>query len=141
MKATLIVLSALMLLAFLPLHAKSKPPKAATPDPNYIAALAAADHFLHAWQTQDHETGLFMLTDAAKRHTSEDLLQEFFSPGGATWHAYEIGQGKRLKSGRYAFPVTLLVAAPGKERKPSRRWSQIMVIRTSKDDWAIDKLP
>ena len=133
------VLSALLLLS-LPLHAKPRP-KAAAQDPNYISALAAADHFLHAWQTQDRETGLIMLTDAAKHQISEDHLQAFFSPGIATRQAYEIGHGKQLRPGRYAFPVTLLLAAPGKERNPNRRFSQIIVIRTSKEDWAIDKLP
>src|ERR1700687_490640 len=99
-------LSAVVLFASLPLQAKPKPSKAAAPDPNYVAALAAADHFLHAWQMQDHETGLFMLTDSAKRHTSEEHLQEFFSPGTAAEQAYEIGRGARLKPGRYSFPVT-----------------------------------
>ena len=136
-------LSALLLFASLPLQAKAKPKpsKASAPDPNYVAALAAADHFLHAWQTQDHETGLVMLTDSAKRHTSDEHLQDFFSRGNATAQAYEIGRGTRLKPGRYSFPVTLVVATAGKERAPSRRFSQIIVIRTSKEDWAVDKLP
>ena len=141
MKMMVAAVSAWLLLAALPLQAKAKPKpqKAASPDPSYIAALATVDHFLHAWQVQDHETGLLMLTDAAKRHTSEEHLQEFFSPGSATQQAYEIGHGTRLKLGRYSFPVTLVVAGPGRDL--SRRFSQIIVIRTSKEDWAVDKLP
>ena len=135
------VLTAFLLFASLPLQAKPKPSKAAAPDRNYVAALAAADHFLHAWQMEDHEAGLFMLTDSAKRHTADDRLQDFFSRGTATEQAYEIGHGTRLKPGRYSFPVTLVVATTGKERAPSRRFSQIIVTRTSKEDWAVDKLP
>jgi hypothetical protein len=143
LKRMLAAVSALLLLAALPLQAKTKPKpsKAAAPDPNYVAALATADHFLHAWQMQDHEAGLVMLTDSAKRQNSDEHLQNYFSRGSATEQAYEVGHGTRLKAGRYAFPVTLVVATTGKERAPSRRFSQIIVIRTSKEDWAVDKLP
>src|SRR5713226_7089281 len=108
-------------------------------DRGYIAALAAANRFLQAWQNQDHETGLLMLTDTAKHHTSEDRLQEFFSPGPATQQAFEISRGKKLKPGRYTFPVALFeIREDQKWIRP--RFSQIIVIRTGKDDWAIDKL-
>jgi hypothetical protein len=30
---------------------------------------------------------------------------------------------------------------PGKSRKPRPRFSDVVVVRTGKDDWAIDKLP
>lgn len=109
-------------------------PKAATVDNDYVPALATADRFLHAWQTQDQESGLMMLTDAAKEHSSEDKLQQFFSPGENA--AYQISAGRKLKPGRYAFPVALLEDS-GKMR---RRFSEIVVIRTGKD-WAVDQLP
>jgi hypothetical protein len=120
------------------LAAKTKP--APQVDPDYIAALAAANRFLHAWQTQDQETGLLMLTDAAKRATTETRLVAFFAPGSGVEQGYEISHGRKLKAGRYIFPVVLLVR--GSDHKPKRpRLSQIIVIRTSKDDWAVDKLP
>ena len=50
-------------------------------DPGYISALSAANRFLQAWQNQDHETGLLMLTDDAKQHSSEEGLEAFFSSG------------------------------------------------------------
>ena len=109
-------------------------PKAATVDNDYVPALATADRFLHAWQTQDQEDGLMMLTDAAKRHWSEERLLEFFSPGEHV--AYQISAGKRLKAGCYAFPVALLVGAD----KVRRRFSEIVVLRTGRD-WAVDQLP
>jgi hypothetical protein len=110
-------------------------------DPNYVFALAAANRFLRAWQTQDHETGLIMLTDAAKHHSSEDRLHTFFSSESAAQPAFEINRGKKLKAGRYSFPVVLfdVASAPRKSHYPRR--SQIVVVKTGKDDWAIDKLP
>ena len=74
-------------------------------DRGYISALAAANRFLQAWQNQDHETGLLMLTDDAKQHSSEERMEAFFSSGADA--AYEIARGKKMKAGRYAFPVTL----------------------------------
>ncbi len=122
------------------LSAKAKSSASTAADSDYVSALAAANRFLYAWQTQDHETGLLMLTDAAKHQTSEDRLQEFFSPGPGTQHAFEISQGKKLKAGRYTFPVALFGIRED-QRWIHPRFSQIIVIRTGKDDWAIDKLP
>ncbi len=112
-----------------------------TGDPNYVFALAAANRFLRAWQTQDHETGLVMLTDAAKHHTSEDRLQTFFSSESAAQPAFEINRGKKLKAGRYSFPVVLFDVASASRKSHYPRHSQIVVVKTGKDDWAIDKLP
>ncbi len=126
------------LLLSLPLPAKTKP-SASTADRDYISALAAANQFLHAWQAQDHEVGLLMLTDAAKQHTSEDRLQNFFSPASGTQQAFEIGRGKKLKPGRYSFPVALMETSPG--HAVHRRFSHITVTRAGKEDWAVDKLP
>lgn len=128
------------LLLLLPAAAKSKGAPTA-PDPEYVSALATANRFLHAWQSQDHETGLLMPTDTAKRHTSEDHLDAFFSPGESVAEGFEITRGKKLKAGRYVFPVALWQTGPGKNRKPRPRFSEIIVVRTGKDDWAIDKLP
>jgi hypothetical protein len=107
-------------------------------DPDYVSALAASNRFLHAWQTQDHETGVVMLTDVAKRHTSVDHLETFFSSEPAAQPAFEINRGKKLKAGRYAFPVVLFDVVSGARQS---RHSRIIVVRTGKDDWAIDKLP
>ena len=112
-----------------------------TADPNYVFALAAANRFLRAWQTQDHETGLVMLTDAAKHHTSEDRLQTFFSSESTAQPAFEINRGKKLKAGRYSFPVVLFDVASTSRKSQYPRHSQIVVVKTGKDDWAIDKLP
>src|SRR5262249_30377015 len=107
---------------------------------DYVAALALANRFLSAWQNQDEETGLLMLTQEAKRHSSEDRLQDFFVPEAATRRSYEIARGRRVRAGLYSFSVTLL-EANSQRHGIQPRYSQIVVVRTGKDDWAIDKLP
>jgi hypothetical protein len=114
-------------------------PKAATVDSDYVPALAAADRFLHAWQTQNQEDGLTMLTDAAKQHWSEERLQEFFSPGENA--AYQISGGKKLKAGRYAFSVALLETSNAVKGRLRKRFSEIIVTRAGRQEWVVDKLP
>jgi hypothetical protein len=63
-------------------------------------------------------------------------LQDFFSPGPQA--AYEIAHGKRLGAAQYVFPAVLF----GFSGAPSRpRYCKIIVIRTGKEDWAVDRLP
>jgi hypothetical protein len=109
------------------------------PDPEYTPALAAANRFLQAWQNQDHETGLLMLTDVAKQNSSEDRLEIFFSSGHDA--AYEIARGRKLKDGRYAFPVALFASRSDPNKSSRRQRSEIVVVRAGKGEWAIDKLP
>jgi len=131
----------------LPVFAKKKntplpdsPHAATATDNDYVAALSAADRFLQAWQTQDHEAGLLLLTDSAKHVTSEDQLEKMLSPGTSTPRGYQIARGKKLSAGRYSFPVTLYEVT-GPHKPPHIHNSQIIVVHTGKDDWAIDKLP
>jgi hypothetical protein len=107
-----------------------------TADPLYGSALAAANRFLHAWQTEDHETGIMMLSDSARQNVSPDRLQTFFSPGPDA--AYEIAHGKRVNSAAYEFPVVLF----GASSAPSHpHVCSMIVTRSGKNEWAIDKIP
>jgi|SRR5579864_5135528 len=108
---------------------------AAYRDPAYGAALAAANRFLHAWQTQDHETGIMMLSDSAREHASRDQLQEFFSSGPEA--AFEIQRGKRLNADEYSFPVVLFNLSSS----PRPHICRIVIVKAGKDDWAVDRLP
>ena len=108
-------------------------------EPVYISALAAANRFLQAWKNQDHETGLLMLTDAAKQQSSEDRLESFFSSGPDA--AYEIARGRKLKGGSYAFPVALFASHSATTKSSHRQRSEIIVVRAGNNEWAIDKLP
>jgi len=132
-------LSAIVLTICLAVPARARGKAAPGAGRDYPYALAAADQFLHAWQSQDQETGLLMLSDAAKRRASEDSLAEFFAPGPGA--AYEIGRGKVLKGGRYSFPVVVYSPRAGKGRTPYRRFSEIIIGRSGKDDWVVDRLP
>jgi hypothetical protein len=105
-------------------------------DPLYGSALAAANRFLRAWQDQDQETGIMMLSDSARQSLSPDKLQSFFSPGPDA--AYEIARGKRVSSAAYEFPVVLF----GASGPPSRpHVCRVVVTRSGKSDWSVDKLP
>lgn len=110
-------------------------------DRDYVAALSAADRFLHAWQTDDEEAGILMLTDRLKQHSSEDVVRQFFSVDPAR-ASYEIGRGRKLSTGRYEFPVFLFQSSS----QNGPRWmhpqsSALILVKTGKADWAIDKLP
>jgi hypothetical protein len=105
-------------------------------DPLYGSALAAANRFLRAWQDQDQETGIMMLSDSARQNLSPENLQSFFSPGPDA--AYEITRGKRVNADAYEFPVVLF----GASATPSRpHVSTVVVTRSGKNEWAVDKLP
>jgi hypothetical protein len=109
-------------------------------DQEYVSALGGANTFLHAWQSQDHETSLLMLTETAKHNLSEDRLQGFFSPGSSTQRSYEISRGKKLAAGRFEFPVALFeLDSAHKWTHP--RFSQIVMLKTGKQEWSVDKLP
>jgi hypothetical protein len=107
-------------------------------DQDYIAALAAANRFLQAWQNQDHETAIILLSDKLKQHTREEALETFFTPADHAQQAYEISSGKKIAPGRYIFIVKLFNS--GSKAAPHKQ-SRLIVTRTGKNDWAIDKLP
>jgi len=105
-------------------------------DSEYILALGTANRFLHAWQTHDQETALLLLSDAAKRQTSSDNLDTFFS---APQTAYEIAHGRKLGGSRYCFSVVLFDGM--EHHRPRTQHSELVVSKTGKDDWVVDKLP
>jgi hypothetical protein len=105
-------------------------------DFGYVRALAAADHFLQAWQSGDLENGTALLSSHAKEAATTEGVERFFSNPGPS--AYEIVRGKPLKHGRYEFPVVLLTGASKNSR---RRFSSIVVVNAGDNDWAVDRLP
>jgi hypothetical protein len=135
----LIVLSLAWLLSTSAAGRNKHAPSLAVPDRGYASALAAANRFLQAWQNQDRETGLLMLTDIAKQNSSADRLEIFFSSGYDA--AYEIARGKKLKAGRYAFPVTLFTSHSGTTKAGRPQRSEIVVVLAGKHEWVVDKMP
>jgi hypothetical protein len=122
----------------------SHPAKQADPvDPGYVFALAAANHFLHDWQTGDVENGMVLLSDSLRHSQDADHVEEFFSNvtnGGATNRAFESTRGKG-HAGRYTFPVVLVTPRGSSSSRITRKFSEIVVIDTGKNDWVVDKLP
>jgi hypothetical protein len=131
-----LILCVLLLLSPLAAKTPAKTPAAGL-DAGYVPALAAADHFLQAWQSGDLENGIALLTSRAKEASSTEVVERFFSNPGPS--AYEIDRGKLLKPGRYEFPVVLI--SNSKDVHPRRRFSSIIVVNTGNHDWAVDKLP
>ena len=131
---------AAILLLFVPLptwggaHRHSAKPTAPN-DSGYVFALGTANRFLHAWQTGDLETGMILLSDHVRGSQNAESLEQLFSSGSD--RAYEIGRGKGHR-GRYRFPV-VLVTKQGSGLH--RTFSEIILVRTGKNDWAVDKLP
>jgi hypothetical protein len=105
---------------------------------SYLTALAAADHFLQAWQSGDVGNGTALLTSHSKEKATTDELENFFA--GSRLSGYEVGRGKLIKRGRYEFPV-VLVSANEKSSHVRRRFSSVVVVDTGHNDWAVDKLP
>jgi len=135
----LIILSLVLQASTVSIAKSKRAPALPASDSGYKSALAAANRFLQAWQNQDHETGLLMLTDVAKQGSSPDRMESFFSSGRDA--AYEIARGRKLKAGRYSFPVTLFLSRPDQTKSGRPQKSEIVVVMAGKNEWAIDKLP
>jgi hypothetical protein len=138
--ATVALLAVLVLLVAAPAAArgtkKHTPGPAQVPsDAGYVAALAIANRFLYAWQMGDLETGMVLLSDQIRHAQNPEKLENLFT--ATTNRSYEIGRGSGNHS-RYSFPVVLIRLSGSSVR---RRNSQIVVIRTGKNDWVVDKLP
>jgi hypothetical protein len=65
-----LVLLLLTIAAPLTARTRAAPARSAV-DQEYIAALATANRFLQAWQSQDQETGILLLSDKVKGQTAE----------------------------------------------------------------------
>ena len=109
--------------------------KSAGTDPGYVLALGTADHFLHAWEAGDLETGMVLLSDRVRHTHSADTLEEFFLAGQD--RGFEIMRGSG-HAGRYRFPVALLTRQGTATRRVA---TEIILVSTGKNEWAVDKLP
>jgi hypothetical protein len=129
-------LLAIFLTVSVPARSNDHPGKQAdASDPGYAFALGAANHFLHAWQTGDVENGMVLLSDHIRRTQNPDQLEHFFS--NATDRAFEITRGHGHR-GRYSFPVVLVTT---RGSHVTRKFSEIIMVETGKNDWVVDKLP
>jgi len=106
-------------------------------DSNYIAGLATANHFLAAWQSNDQAAAMPFITNRAKQQSTEEGIDKLFS--GSSTRAFEITHGRALRQGRYQFSIVLLQTDDSGHTR--RRFAEIVITNTGKNDWAVDKLP
>jgi hypothetical protein len=104
-------------------------------DASYVYALAAANRFLNAWQIGDLETGMLLISDHVRQSRTPAELEQLFS--SVANRAYEIGHGKGGGS-RYSFPLALVTEGGGRVH---RRYTEIVIVKSGKNDWLVDKLP
>ena len=100
---------------------------------------------MYAWQSCELGNGMALLSDGIRHAQTPGEIERFFSAD--TDRAFEIAKGAGNR-GRYSFPVVLvsLKASPGSDppagaKVVSRRSSNIILVRTGKNDWVVDKLP
>ena len=134
-------LASLVLLAIflaIPAWSRSHSTKQEIPtDAGYVFALAAANHFLHAWQTGDLESGMVLLSDGLRHSQNADQMEDFFSNAKTKIRSFEITVGHG-HPGRYTFPIVLVTP---KGNHITRKFSEITLIEAGKNDWVVDKLP
>lgn len=121
-----------------PLHGRSKPQPV---DRDYLSALDIADKFLGAWQTQDQETAILLLTDRLRDPSQEDRLQALFSAPSGSHSAYELCRGRKLAAGRYEFPIVLFRTSESSPRWQHPHSATLIIVRSGKGEWLLDKLP
>lgn len=78
-----------------------------------------------------------LLTNRAKQQSTEEGVDKLFS--GPSTRAFEIAHGRHLREGRYEFTIVLLQADDSGHTR--RRFGELIVTNTGKNDWAVDKLP
>jgi hypothetical protein len=128
---------ALVLLAPPPVSAKKHKAPAQPTDSNYIAGLGIANRFLAAWQSNDQAAAMPLITTRAKEQSTEEGVDQLFS--GSSNRGFEITRGHPLGQGRYQFSVVLLQADDSGHAR--RRFAELIITKTGKNDWAVDKLP
>ena len=76
-----------------------------------------------------------MLSDGIRHSQNAEKLEQLFA--NATDRAFEIARGHG-HPGLYSFPVVLITL---RGSHIARRFSEITLVETGKNDWAVDKLP
>jgi len=124
------------------------PPPATQPtetryDSQYASALAVADAFCHAWKSADLPTGRALLSRRFSRKHSDRVLRDMIVGGGNPRHSgYEIGGGRRVSNGRYAFDVRLFLSYSGQHSdRLEAPLVQIVITQDDAGNWWVDEFP
>ena len=112
-------------------------------DQDYVLALSAANHFLSAWATRNEDDGLALLSPRLKNKYPEEYFRSFVSGVSNPHHqAFEVGRGRRLPTGAFAFPVAMYECYTGqKEPYDHPKALTIVVIQSGPESWVVDELP
>ncbi len=112
-------------------------------DQDYMLALGTVNHFLCAWQMRRQEEGLALLSPRLKKKYSEEDVRMYISGISNPHHAaFEVGRGKRLAEGPFAFPASFYQHyAAGKETFKRPKALQAVVIQIGAEEWTVDELP
>jgi len=130
----------LLVLACLAAPVRARP-KSQPVDRDYLSALNVANRFLNAWQNQDQETAILLLTDRLREPSQEDRLQALFSAPTGSRSAYELCRGRKLAAGRYEFPIVLFRVSESSPKWQHPHTATLIIVRSGKDEWLLDKLP
>jgi len=109
----------------------------------YVAALAAANTFCQAWKEGRYPEGKSLMTVRLVRQHPEPLIRTALTDSGNPRHAaFQIGRGKRLADGRYAFPVRLFFHYAGEyaERIEAPEPTLLLAVDPL-GRWRVDEFP
>ena len=78
---------------------------------------------------------MVLLSDGVRHSENPDKVEQFFA--GTNDRGFEISRGTGNQD-RYRFAVVLVTNQSGRTR---RRSSEMVMVNTGRNDWAVDKLP
>jgi hypothetical protein len=112
-------------------------------DADYVAALAAANRFCHAWRQRDLRAGKDLLSTRIKRTFPEARIRDALVGAPNPEHAaFELSDGERVEDGRVVFRLRLFFRYAGRAadriEAPSER---IVLVRDAAGQWHVDEFP
>jgi hypothetical protein len=115
-----------------------------TASASYVQALETANEFLVAWSMRDADSGTKLISQKLlsklKKENNDDWFRQYMSGLSNPHHiSFEISEGKKINSKRFAFPVTLFEYNTN-DPKAFRYKSKIEIVKEG-DSWRVDVLP
>jgi len=110
-------------------------------DEDYVAALSSADEFCRAWKAEDYPTVRAMLTRRLLISHPERKLDDTLGGTGNPRHgAYEIFDGERLGTSRFAFNVRLFLTYIGaSDTRIEAPIERVVIARDDTGRWRVDE--
>ena len=112
-------------------------------DGEYIAALAAANEFCHAWRQGDAGAARSLLSPRIKRTFPDRRIRDVISGTPNSHHvAFEISTGSRAADGGITFHVRLFCRYTGQAEDRIEGPVQSIVMRPDgAGNWLVDRFP